>query len=44
MKPGDRLESVEKLALKLNVGRSTIREALSMLKAIGLITIKQRGM
>lgn len=39
--PGDRLSSVEKLAEQLQVSRSAIREALSALKAMGLIDIKQ---
>ncbi|MFJ7954590.1 FadR/GntR family transcriptional regulator [Lysinibacillus sp. NPDC096418] len=39
--PGDRLSSVEKLAEQLKVSRSAIREALSALKAMGLIDIKQ---
>ncbi|WP_433596184.1 FadR/GntR family transcriptional regulator [Lysinibacillus xylanilyticus] len=41
LKPGDRLDSVEQLAEQLQVSRSTIREALSALKAMGLIEIKQ---
>lgn len=39
--PGDKLESVQKLAENFNVGRSAIREALTALKAMGLIEIKQ---
>ncbi|MCE7791054.1 FadR family transcriptional regulator [Salipaludibacillus sp. CUR1] len=38
---GDRLSSVQKLAEDFNVGRSAIREALSALKAMGLIEIRQ---
>ncbi|MFF2177685.1 FadR/GntR family transcriptional regulator [Lysinibacillus sp. NPDC058147] len=41
LKPGDRLDSVEQLAEQLQVSRSAIREALSALKAMGLIDIKQ---
>ncbi len=41
--PGDRLSSVVDLAAQYNVGRSTIREALSALKAMGLLNIKQGG-
>ncbi len=40
-KPGDKLNSVEQLAENFQVGRSAIREALSALKAMGLIEIKQ---
>lgn len=38
---GDRLDSVEKLAENFSVSRSAIREALSALKAKGLIDIRQ---
>lgn len=41
LQPGDRLDSVEQLAENLQVSRSAIREALSALKAMGLIEIKQ---
>lgn len=40
LKPGDRLDSVEQLATSFQVGRSAIREALSALRAMGLIEIK----
>ncbi|GAK02525.1 lactate-responsive regulator LldR [Geomicrobium sp. JCM 19037] len=40
LKPGDRLESVEKLAERFAVGRSAIREALSALRATGLVDIR----
>ncbi|MCR8643454.1 FadR family transcriptional regulator [Paenibacillus sp. N1-5-1-14] len=40
-KAGDRLESVEQLSKNYQVGRSTIREALSALRAIGLVDIRQ---
>ncbi|WP_265416596.1 FadR/GntR family transcriptional regulator [Alkalihalobacillus deserti] len=39
--PGDRLVSVQQLAEDFDVGRSAIREALSALKAVGLVNIKQ---
>jgi GntR family transcriptional regulator, transcriptional repressor for pyruvate dehydrogenase complex len=39
--PGDRLDSVQQLAENFQVGRSAIREALSALKAMGLIEMKQ---
>lgn len=41
VKPGERLESVEQLAKRFQVGRSTIREALSALRAMGLVDIRQ---
>lgn len=41
LKPGDRLDSVEQLAKNYSVSRSAIREALSALKAMGYIEIKQ---
>lgn len=41
IKPGERLESVEQLAKRFQVGRSTIREALSALRAMGLVDIRQ---
>lgn len=40
LKPGDRIDSVETLAFKFNVSRSAIREALSALRAMGLIEIR----
>jgi GntR family transcriptional repressor for pyruvate dehydrogenase complex len=39
--PGSRLPSVRELSQQLSVGQATVREALSALKAMGLITIKQ---
>lgn len=39
--PGDRLSSVTELAASYGVGQSTIREALSALKAMGMLTIRQ---
>ncbi len=41
VKPGDRLSSVQQLAEDFHVGRSAIREALSALKAMGYIEIRQ---
>lgn len=41
--PGSKLETVEQLAKRFEVGRSTIREALMALKAQGLIHIRQGG-
>jgi GntR family transcriptional repressor for pyruvate dehydrogenase complex len=41
LKSGDQLDSVEQLAKNFNVSRSTIREALSALKAMGFIEVKQ---
>lgn len=41
VQPGERLSSVQQLAEDFNVGRSAIREALSALKAMGLIEIRQ---
>lgn len=41
LKPNDKLPTVEDLALKFNVGRSTIREALKVLSTQNIITIKQ---
>lgn len=40
-KPGDKLDSVQQLAENFQVGRSTIREALTAIKAMGLIEIRQ---
>lgn len=41
LKPGDRLDSVQQLAENFSVGRSAIREALTSLRAMGLIELKQ---
>jgi GntR family transcriptional regulator, transcriptional repressor for pyruvate dehydrogenase complex len=41
LKPGDKLDSVQQLAENFNVGRAAIREALSALRAMGLIEMKQ---
>lgn len=40
LKPGDKLESVEKLAKSFDVGTSTIREALSGLRTMGLVVAR----
>lgn len=41
LNPGDRLDSVQQLAENFQVGRSAIREALSALKAMGLVEMRQ---
>ncbi|KGX85591.1 FadR/GntR family transcriptional regulator [Pontibacillus litoralis] len=41
LQPGDKLESVERLAKNFNVGRSAIREALSALRAMGVLEMRQ---
>lgn len=41
LQPGDRLDSIEKLAKHFDVSRSVIREALSGLKAMGLVHVQQ---
>jgi GntR family transcriptional repressor for pyruvate dehydrogenase complex len=41
LQPGDKLDSVQQLAENFQVGRSAIREALSALRAMGLIQMKQ---
>lgn len=41
LKPGDKLESVEKLAQNFGVGRPAIREALNGLRTMGLIEMRQ---
>lgn len=41
LKPGDRLPTIDQLSQDFGVGKSTIREALSQLKARGLIESKQ---
>lgn len=40
-KAGDKLDSVEQLAKNFNVGRSAVREALSGLRAMGLVEMRQ---
>lgn len=41
LKPGDRLDSVEQLAQNFDVSRSAVREALSGMRAMGLIVMRQ---
>ncbi|ALX49619.1 FadR/GntR family transcriptional regulator [Lentibacillus amyloliquefaciens] len=41
LSPGDKLASVEQLAKSYNVSRSAVREALSGLRAIGLVETRQ---
>lgn len=41
LKPGDKLDSVEMLAENFKVGRSAVREALSALRALGIIEMRQ---
>jgi DNA-binding FadR family transcriptional regulator len=43
LKAGDKLPSTKELSEQFGVGRSTTREALSALKAMGLIEIRQGG-
>jgi GntR family transcriptional repressor for pyruvate dehydrogenase complex len=43
LRPGDKLPSTKELSERFGVGRSTMREALSALKAMGLIDIRQGG-
>lgn len=43
LKPGDRLDSVVQLASQYGFGRSTIREALGALKAMGWLDIRHGG-
>ncbi|MFD2117361.1 FadR/GntR family transcriptional regulator [Paenibacillus yanchengensis] len=42
-KPGEKLPTVVQFAARYQVGRSTIREALSALKAIGMLHIQHGG-
>jgi GntR family transcriptional repressor for pyruvate dehydrogenase complex len=44
LKPGEKLPSTKELSERYGVGRSTTREALSALKAMGLIEIRQGGL
>ncbi|WP_248930427.1 FadR/GntR family transcriptional regulator [Paenibacillus hamazuiensis] len=41
LQPGQKLPSTKELSEKFQVGRSTVREALSALKAMGLVEIRQ---
>lgn len=43
LKAGDKLPSTKELSERFGVGRSTMREALSALKALGWIEIRQGG-
>lgn len=41
VKPGEKLDSVVALSEKFDVSRSAVREALSALRAVGIVTIRQ---
>ncbi len=41
LKPGDRLDSVEQMAETFDVSRSAVREALSGMRAMGLVVMRQ---
>ncbi|WP_409305079.1 FadR/GntR family transcriptional regulator [Peribacillus sp. SCS-155] len=41
LKPGDKLDSVQQLASRFQVGRPSVREALTSLQAMGLLEIRQ---
>ncbi|MHB8277780.1 MAG: FadR/GntR family transcriptional regulator [Candidatus Humimicrobiaceae bacterium] len=41
LKPGDKLPSIQLFSEKMQVGASSVREALKQLEIIGMITIKQ---
>lgn len=41
LKPGDKLDSVEQLAQTFDVSRSAVREALSGMRAMGLVVMRQ---
>ncbi|WP_172370376.1 FadR/GntR family transcriptional regulator [Sporosarcina jiandibaonis] len=41
LKPGDKIDSVEQLAKSFDVSRSAVREALSGLRAMGLVVMRQ---
>ncbi|MDA1476471.1 FadR/GntR family transcriptional regulator [Bacillus changyiensis] len=41
LQPGDKLDSVQSLAESFEVSRSAVREALSALKAMGIVEMKQ---
>lgn len=43
IKPGEKLDTIDQLAAQYRVGRSTVREALSHLKALGLVESRQGG-
>lgn len=41
LKPGDKLPTENEFSEKLNIGRTTVREAMKMLKALGVIEVRQ---
>lgn len=41
LKPGDKIDSIEQLAENFDVSRSAVREALSGLRAMGLVVMRQ---
>lgn len=43
IKPGEKLDTIDQLAAQYRIGRSTVREALSHLKALGLVESRQGG-
>jgi len=43
IKPNEKLDTIDQLAAQYRVGRSTVREALSHLKALGLVESRQGG-
>ncbi|WP_248925892.1 FadR/GntR family transcriptional regulator [Paenibacillus hamazuiensis] len=43
IKPGEKLDTIDRLAAQYRVGRSTVREALSHLKALDLVESRQGG-
>lgn len=43
IKPGEKLDTIDQLTAQYRVGRSTVREALSHLKALGLVESRQGG-
>jgi GntR family transcriptional repressor for pyruvate dehydrogenase complex len=43
IKPGEKLDTIDRLAAQYRVGCSTVREALSQLKALGLVESRQGG-
>ncbi|GGD58856.1 FadR/GntR family transcriptional regulator [Paenibacillus nasutitermitis] len=43
IKPNEKLATIDQLAAQYRVGRSTVREALSHLKALGLVESRQGG-
>ncbi|MFW6269335.1 MAG: FadR/GntR family transcriptional regulator [Bacillota bacterium] len=41
LKPGEKLPSEQKFSEKMNIGRSTVREAIKMLEALGVVDIRR---